>query len=227
MTLAAGQAATSVDFGNQINVGVLRGTKWEDVNSNGIREAGELPLKGKTIYLDLNNNSVRDTGEPTTTTGNDGSYEFVNLAPGSYAVRQELAPPFLQTVPAFTTDRLFLLNAFDVPDRIYELNPLTGAVIRSFAAPINGSIFNGLAFDGKTIFFLSESNDTLYELDPATGAVIDFTTLPANTYEGLAAVGGLVYVGHYLRWEYDGVQPGHEHHRQDDYADRLPNSVYL
>jgi len=34
------------------------------------------PLKGANVFLDLNNNGILDTGEPFTTTGEDGSYSF-------------------------------------------------------------------------------------------------------------------------------------------------------
>ena len=40
---------------------------------------------------------------------------------------------------------------------------------------------------------VSDSSDVLYELDPGSGAVLDSTPLPYGGYNGVAALGGLVY----------------------------------
>ena len=51
-----------------------------------------------------------------------------------------------------------------------------------------------MAFDGTTLYFLSNDNGRLYELNPATGAVLDSTVLGSDPYSGLAALGGKAYV---------------------------------
>jgi len=67
---------------------------WEDVNNNGLREAGEAGISGIVVeLLDSAGNPLRDeTSAPiTTTTLADGTYLFSNLVPGDYVVR--ITPP--------------------------------------------------------------------------------------------------------------------------------------
>jgi hypothetical protein len=142
----------------------------------------------------LDNLRFGPAAEPSTVTGADGSYVFKNLTPGSYVVREAPSLAFRQTAPAFTQDRLFVTDVFIEPDKIIELNPATGGIIRSFTPPLpSGQIFNGLAFDGSTLYYLSDVDDKLYEVNPDTGALLDVTQLPMAGYDGLATLGGLVY----------------------------------
>ena len=51
--------------------GSAEGTKWEDLNGDGIRQDNEPGLSGVTIYADLNNNGRLDRHEPLTSTRRD------------------------------------------------------------------------------------------------------------------------------------------------------------
>jgi len=82
---------------------------------------------------------------------------------------------------------------------IVELNPTTGEEINSFPAPEEFSAgFQGLAFDGNSLFFINDDegfNRGLWELDPDTGEVRDNDPIPvAGTLNGLAVLGGQVYI---------------------------------
>jgi hypothetical protein len=77
----------------------LQGTAWQDLNANGIRDAGDPGLPGRTVFLDVNNNRVRDAGEAFTTTLSDGSYTFSNVPAGSYSVVEELPAGWVHTSP--------------------------------------------------------------------------------------------------------------------------------
>jgi hypothetical protein len=66
----------------------ISGTKYNDLNGNGVMDPGEPPLAGVTIYLDLNNNGVWDNvgdayggtcNEPGTVTGEDGTYTLTDV----------------------------------------------------------------------------------------------------------------------------------------------------
>ena len=69
-------------------------------------------LAGVSIYLDSNKNGVLDNGEPVQITAEDdpstpdvdetGLYEFNNLAPGTYIVREVVPEGFRQTFPTST-----------------------------------------------------------------------------------------------------------------------------
>ena len=131
MVLTAGQVVTGQDFGNRQSE--IRGPKWNDLNGNGVRDPGEPGLAGWTIYLDTNGNGQLDPGEPSTVTGPDGSYAFTGLAPNTYTVAEVKQSGTAQTFPA--TQRLFEVRASGTTATILEVNPSTGAVINSFAAP--------------------------------------------------------------------------------------------
>src|SRR5262249_40252058 len=74
----------------------VAGTVFNDANGNGQQGAGEPGVAGVTVYLDLENNGQVDPGDPTTSSLNDGTYEFVGLAGGTtYTVRYELPDDYL------------------------------------------------------------------------------------------------------------------------------------
>src|SRR5215204_3812928 len=72
-TLAPFEVA--VDFAPNSN-GAVRGGKWIDLNSDGVRDAGEPAVAGVTIFIDSNDNGQMDADEPTALTDANGNYEF-------------------------------------------------------------------------------------------------------------------------------------------------------
>ena len=82
-------------FGN-FQLVSIGGTKFQDTNGNGIRNAGEPGLQGFTIFLDSNNNRLLDTGETSTTTDINGNFSFSNLALGTYRVREVVQSNFVK-----------------------------------------------------------------------------------------------------------------------------------
>jgi hypothetical protein len=86
----------------------IEGRIWNDLDADGLMEAGEPKLAGVTVYLDLNRNGSLDANEPSTTTAADdpltssedetGDYYFAGLEPGSYAVTVLLAAGWQATV---------------------------------------------------------------------------------------------------------------------------------
>jgi hypothetical protein len=82
--------------------GSISGTKFADVNVNGVRDPGEDGLSDWVIYLDTNNNHQLDDGEVYTITDAEGHYLFDNLATGAnfaYYVREVQVQGWLQTTP--------------------------------------------------------------------------------------------------------------------------------
>jgi hypothetical protein len=86
---------------------------------------------------------------------------------------------------------------------IYEVNPASGSVLHSFAAPAPlaaGSGPQGLALGPSSLFYMDGSSagpHTLWELNPDTGAVIDSDVVdaaPAASISGLGYLNGKVYL---------------------------------
>jgi|GEM_PF-2462883 len=59
----------------------------------------EPTRSGVQVYIDSNDNGSLDANEPVETTDENGLYEFANLAPGDYVIRQ-VVEDFEQTLPA-------------------------------------------------------------------------------------------------------------------------------
>ncbi len=85
-------------FGNFDTISIS-GTKFNDFDGDGNRDAGEPGLSGFTIFLDDNGNGQLDPGETNTVTGSDGSYVFFALGPGDYLLREVQQSGFRQTTP--------------------------------------------------------------------------------------------------------------------------------
>jgi protocatechuate 3,4-dioxygenase beta subunit len=106
IALATNQILTAKNFGTKNSGGgggtggSIAGRVFNDLNNNGVQDAGENGISGITIYNDANNNNAKDAGELVTTTGANGDYLFGSLAAGSYKIRQILQAGWIQTTPA-------------------------------------------------------------------------------------------------------------------------------
>jgi hypothetical protein len=104
IALTSGQLDADNDFGNYQRA-TKSGTKFHDLNANGVRDEGEPGLGGWTImaFVDANGNGVRDLAENTVgasaVTGQDGSYSL-SLAPGKYVVCEVQQIGWTQSYPA-------------------------------------------------------------------------------------------------------------------------------
>ena len=85
--------ATGLDFANKLTLYTISGMKYNDLNGNGVFD-GEPGMEGWTIQLSKDGSTVN-----TTTTGKDGSYRFVSLAPGSYSVAEVDQSGWTRTAP--------------------------------------------------------------------------------------------------------------------------------
>lgn len=102
VALAAGQTNLDVDAGIRslmAGTGSIGNKVWNDINNNGLQDAGEPGVAGVTVeLLDGNGNPVDKDPvtpgvQPTTTTTNAlGEYLFTGLAAGDYKVRFSTFP---------------------------------------------------------------------------------------------------------------------------------------
>jgi len=69
------------------------GTKFFDLNANGVRDSGEPGLPRFLIWADYDNDGRRDANEPFSVTDDDGDYVIDDIRPpsGSYRLRETLA----------------------------------------------------------------------------------------------------------------------------------------
>lgn len=99
VTVGNNQTLTGKDFINEKVSPVANGFKWNDLNGNGIRDTGEPGIEGVYIYIDLDGDQRIDIGEPTAKTDINGNYKLNFPGPGTYTVREVIAPGFTQTLP--------------------------------------------------------------------------------------------------------------------------------
>ncbi len=107
VTLAAGDNADFVNFANNptnlppavLPVVDLGGIVFNDINGNGLIEPGENGIPGVTVFLDRNGNLILDNEERTAITDSLGVYDFADIPPGTYTVRQVPPPGLFQTTP--------------------------------------------------------------------------------------------------------------------------------
>ena len=208
ITVDANDIETGLDFGNaRPQPGDISGMKFHDLNANGIKEAGEPPLAGFEIYLDLNNNGGWDSGEPKIQTASNGSYKFTNVQPGDYVVAEVSKTGWAQTFPGTTGGKIYACEYMDSANRtnINTIDPATGEVINTFSVPQRLIAMKGgdIAVGPVSIFFVNDIytdemnfQTVIWELDPQTGAVIDYDeidTPPDHLTFGAAYLNGKVY----------------------------------
>ena len=79
-----------------VELGEIHGTKWNDLDGDGVQDPGEPGLADWSIMLDQGNDGTFDL---VSSTDVDGNYWFTNLIPGEYLVAEELEPGWVQTFP--------------------------------------------------------------------------------------------------------------------------------
>jgi uncharacterized repeat protein (TIGR01451 family) len=103
LIISNGQVFTNLNFG-YVGSGSISGYIWNDLNGDGVLEAGEPGLSGVTVFIDLNANGVRDAGEPYIASAPDGSFAFDYLVANTYRVAVDILslPPNMR--PTFDLD---------------------------------------------------------------------------------------------------------------------------
>ena len=102
VTLVAGQNATGFLFGNTpsgTGLGLISGTKYLDLNTNGVVDEIDRPLEGIVIVLTDASGVTRQV-----TSAADGTFSFPNLPPGNYVLSEILPANFAQTFPGTPTN---------------------------------------------------------------------------------------------------------------------------
>ena len=93
------QQASSLSASVAQSLNGISGVKFNDLNSNGVRDAGEPGMAGFLIYVDLNGDDRVGVAEPAAYTDANGNYRITNIPDGRYAVREVVSSGFVQTAP--------------------------------------------------------------------------------------------------------------------------------
>ncbi len=128
--------------------GSVGGVVFNDVNSNGNRDAGDAGLPARTVYVDANNNSSLDTGERRAITNASGEYSIGELLPGSYVIRQVLSSG-TQTAPTTVAASTVTIAAgvrSTLSFGVGNLNPIQAVVEGRVIRDANG---NGIIDTGE------------------------------------------------------------------------------
>ena len=99
VTLTTAEQLSGVNTAAVFRPNEIHGVKFDDLNGNHQRDAGEPTVAGATIFIDLDRDNFEDADEPTTVTGDDGSYTFGNLTPGAYVIREVVDAGYSPTYP--------------------------------------------------------------------------------------------------------------------------------
>ncbi|MBD1889535.1 SdrD B-like domain-containing protein [Coleofasciculus sp. FACHB-SPT9] len=167
ITLATGQNVDNADFGFRQPNNSIGTLVYNDLNGNGIQDAGEKGISGVTVTLkDANGNVIA-----TTTTDANGNYIFNNLPNGTYIVDVTDPTGFKLTTnndllsvtispnnPNFSNANFGFLAGGTIGDRVFN--------------DTNG---NGIQDEGEPGI-----SGVVVTLKNANGAVIATTTTDAN-----------------------------------------------
>ena len=203
--VASGQTVTDVHFASQGPAGRIAGQLWQDDDLDGVRDPAELPLVGRTMYLDINHNDRLDADEPTTTTDADGDYEFEGLLPGTYDVLSVPVAGWRQSSPAPLSGDYAYIDA-DALDHVYDATRgviyLTGIgqvrrydlQTQTFLAPwmIGDAPVRGadITPDGRYLYVAGGTNaHEFHKIDIETGAVTAIPYVPESSEGGPWDVG--------------------------------------
>lgn len=110
---------TGLDFGNQRIPNAVGGVKFEDLNANGARDAGEPPVAGVTISLFPGVSPFPTGASRSTVTDANGNFLFTDVASGPYFLVETPSVGFTATTPiagfipgSMTVGGSFLGNLF-------------------------------------------------------------------------------------------------------------------
>ncbi len=139
VTVSAGQTVTIADFGTTVNSGSITGTVFNDLNGNGVLDAGEPGFAGQVVYIDLDGSGQYETTDPSATTDANGNYTIADLAPGTpFTVREVVPLGRRETAAPSAPVTVIAGQTLTIADFATTL----------YAGAISGTVFNDLNGNG-------------------------------------------------------------------------------
>lgn len=190
IALADGQEIENINFG-VAEYCTIRGQKFNDLDANRQWDPAETAMNGWTIDLYDAQGALVATRETATARGNDGSYMFSDLLPGTYEVREVAQVDWRQTAP-LAQERVLTLTSGQHMTGLNIGNTQVLPLPDSETAAISGLVFEDL--NGSRSHDAGEPGlgQHFVQLRDGLGTVlqtIQVATFPAGTYAftGLAA----------------------------------------
>jgi hypothetical protein len=109
VVIDSNEVETGFDFGNYSPPSHLQGTKFHDINGNGVKDIDEPGLSGWWIYVDGNENFFSDT------TDANGNFSF-DVPMDVYSIYEESRVGWEQTYPSYSYYYLLI----DVPGTVID-----------------------------------------------------------------------------------------------------------
>jgi protocatechuate 3,4-dioxygenase beta subunit len=181
----AGSDLTGLDFGYK-QVGSIGDFVWNDLNGDGVQDAGEPGLDGVEVFLDINDNGVLDAGEPSATTAGGGAYSITGVAPGTYNVRVD--PGSLPPGLVLTTGNLPLSVELDAGEAYTDADfgyQLQNAIVGAVYEDLDGDRSQDAGEDGiegVTVRLLDGNGDEVATTTTAADGSYQFVGLSPGDY---------------------------------------------
>ncbi|WP_270934322.1 CARDB domain-containing protein [Falsiroseomonas oryzae] len=163
----------------------ISGVKFNDLDADGVRDAGENGIEGVTLFVDRDGDNDLDEGEVSTVTLADGSFAFTGLAAGTVRIGEVARTGWARTTPPVS---IKVTSGLDLAD-VSIGNVRTASISGMKFEDVNG---NGLretgenGVEGWTIFIDANGDGLLQDSEASTLTAADgtyrFTGLLPGSY---------------------------------------------
>ncbi len=183
----AGQSINN-NFG-ELKPARVSGYVYEDVNNNGLKEAGEAPIANTTITLVMSDGTTK-----TASTNADGYYEFTGLRPGIFVIRESQPADF-----ADGKDTIGTQGGNTANDEFSNVTLTSG----QHGENNNFGEIRGASIEGNV--YVDNSNDGSFDPgeQPIPGVTVELSGFDDNGPVSRSTVTDPT--GHY---KFDGLRPG-------------------
>jgi hypothetical protein len=162
--------------------GEISGTKYNDLNSDGVKDTGEPGLAGWTITASKEMDGIPFTRSATTSS--DGSYVFTGLSAGTYTVSEVPQSCWSQTAPGLAGTHIIDLLEGQVVTGIDFGNHQRSPACHITATP-GTTVCQGVTVTltedgGDAVSWLWSTTETTQSIDVTAGGTYSVTVTDAN-----------------------------------------------